>query len=379
MKSIRLERLTLTDFQGGTFTLEAGGRDVDVHGDNGTGKTRLASAFSWLITGKDSLGRSDFAIKNLDAQGEAAHGLEHSVEGVLDIDWNEPPLDRLPDGSRTERLTLKKVYSEIWTKKRGSATATFTGHSTQHYIDGVPVSEKEYQARVVEIAGDEHAFRLLTSPTAFPALHWEKQRAMLLAVCGDTTDADVIATDEKLTPLTEILKKYKSSKTPFNDHKKVVAARRAEINKEIEKIPVRIDEQRRSLPDIAGLDRAAIESDIARLSASVSDTALRLSGVDTGSGIAELSKRLAGINADLQKMETAHYTETMKAVNRLNAQISEEQSKENDIKRRLGSIGADLKTKELRLQGFDADLETLRMKWMEIDVEAFNPEAVSYL
>jgi len=33
-------------------------------------------------------------------------------------------------------LALKKVFKEKWTKKRGSATAEFTGHTTDHYLDG---------------------------------------------------------------------------------------------------------------------------------------------------------------------------------------------------------------------------------------------------
>jgi hypothetical protein len=86
MKQIRLQRLSLRDFQGGTFTLDANGEDVSVFGDNAAGKTRLASAFSWLLFDKDSLGRSDFEIKNINAQGESEHGLEHSVEAVLEIE-----------------------------------------------------------------------------------------------------------------------------------------------------------------------------------------------------------------------------------------------------------------------------------------------------
>lgn len=85
MKEIRLNKLTLRDFQGGTFTLEANGEDVNIYAANAIGKTRLASAFSWLLFDKDSLGRTDFEIKNLNATGEAEHGLEHSVEAVLEI------------------------------------------------------------------------------------------------------------------------------------------------------------------------------------------------------------------------------------------------------------------------------------------------------
>src|SRR4030042_4219876 len=107
MREIKLQKLILRDFQGGTGTLDAKGKDVFIFAANAVGKTRLVSAFTWLLFGKDALGRTDFEIKNLDAKGEAAHGLEHTVEADLSIDG--------------AGINLKKVSKEKWTKKRGNA------------------------------------------------------------------------------------------------------------------------------------------------------------------------------------------------------------------------------------------------------------------
>jgi len=110
VKSIKLNKLKLKNFKGiKDFTLEASGTDVNVYGNNATGKTTIFDAFTWLLFDKDSAGRKDFEIKTLDANGEPMHGLNHEVEAELSIDG--------------EILTLRKVYYEKWTKKRGSATA----------------------------------------------------------------------------------------------------------------------------------------------------------------------------------------------------------------------------------------------------------------
>ena len=63
-------------------------------------------------------------------------------------------------------LSLRKVYTEVRTKKRGSASTEFTGHTTNHFIDGVPVPKGEYDQKVASIM-DEGAFRLLTDPRHF--------------------------------------------------------------------------------------------------------------------------------------------------------------------------------------------------------------------
>lgn len=363
MKNIRLNKLALRDFQGGTFTLDAQGSNVDISGDNGVGKTRLVSAFTWLLFDKDSLGRSDFEIKNLDSQGQASHGLEHSVEGTLDVDGKP--------------ITFKKVFKEIWTKKRGATESTFSGHTTEYFIDGVPVQKKDYMARIAEVAGDESQFRLLTSPTAFASLpplptsetirrNLPTQRGMLITLCGDIADLDVIACDDKLAALPGILNGRK-----LDDHKKVIASRRTEINKELERIPVRIDEQRRSLPDVTGLDKDALHAEQQRLETAVNDAKLRLQGVDTGGAIAEHSKTLAGINTDLQSMENKHRSGSLSTLNRLNQQISEVTEKVGAARRRMTVIDGDIKSKDKQVQGFEADLDRLRARWTAIDAEHF--------
>ena len=72
---ITLNRLTLENFKGvESFTLAADGRSCMVLGDNGVGKTTLMDAFLWLLFGKDSQGKADFAIKTLDREGREITG-----------------------------------------------------------------------------------------------------------------------------------------------------------------------------------------------------------------------------------------------------------------------------------------------------------------
>jgi len=342
----------MENFQGGTFTLRADGNNADVYGDNGTGKTRQASAFTWLLFDKDSLGRSDFEIKNLDSNGEQEHGLDHSVEGVFDI-----------NGATT---TLKKIYRETWTKKRGSAKAVFTGNTTDYFLDGVPVQKKDYVARVDELAGDEAAFRLLTSPTTYANLPWQKRRAILLEACGDFTDQQVIESDSALAPLAEIL-----GKRSLDDHKKVIAARRSEINKELEKIPTRIDEVKRGLPDITGVDYDANKDEVARLDAAVGAAKLRLQGIDNGGGIAELSKQLQEVKLEIGQLENKYYLEGMKHVTKLNARINEITSNLATEQRAVQGIKDEIAEKQARITSLDTQLEKLRGEWTAIDAETF--------
>jgi len=352
MKEVRLIKLALKDFQGGSFVLDTNNSNCSVMGANSTGKTRLFSAFTFLISGKDSTNKKDFEIKNIKPDGGYEHGLEHTAEMSLDIDG--------------EIVVLKKVFKEKWVKSRGHADATFSGHSTQHYINGIPKSETEYKSYIVEMAGNEETFRLLTSPSAFADLPWQRQRELLLDVCGDISDADVIASDANLAELPGIL-----GKRALEDHRKIIISRRTEINKELEKIPVRIDEQRRSLPDITGLDPASIQAEIARIDTEINSGKLGLQGVDMGVKIADLTKKLAVINADLLKMESIHYSERMKTVNAKNQQISEITERLRSVNYRIKSIKGEIDRVTVQLNHILGDLDGLRLKWSEIDAQTF--------
>lgn len=242
MKKIKLKRLTLENFKGiKVFTLDAGGQSVEVFGDNATGKTTLFDAFSWLLFGKDSEGKTDFEIKTLDEDGKPISGLDHTVIGVFDVNGEE--------------VTLEKVYREKWVKSRGSLTAEFTGHETEHFVNGIPKSKRDYTAYIAEII-TEDVFRLLTNPKYFSTgIGKKERREMLFKLCGGVTDSDVVMSNPELFgDLAEQLKKY-----TIDEVKAVTATNKRKINARLQDIPNRIDETSRYIKPVDDTAEAVAE------------------------------------------------------------------------------------------------------------------------
>lgn len=349
---MHLNRINLLNFKGiRDLEIEPDGADVRVFGDNATGKTTIADAWSWLLLDKDSTGAADFDIKTL-VDGEPEHGLNHEVEAEL----------VLPGGEVT---VLKKVYHEVWTKRRGAADRELTGHTTDHFVDGVPVRKSEYEAAVAEII-DADAVRLLTDPSYFSEdMHWTDRRALLLDVCGDISDSEVIGADERLEPLRAIMEKRR-----LDDHRKVVRARRTEINRELERIPVRVDEALRDAPESEGNVKKlqkAVEAADAALDAAREER----STVAAGGGLAEKRVQLREIEAAMQERRTAlrheheqSYAELRTRHSQAKADHAASQNKAEQLRTAVASV-------ETRIKQLTELVQGRRERWRAIDSKTF--------
>ncbi len=358
--SLRLLRLRLGNFKGmREFVLETDGDDVSVYGDNATGKTTLFDAFTWLLFDKDSQNKKDFEIKTLDGAGQVFHGLEHEVEGVFD------------HNGRT--VVLRKVYSEKWTKQRGSAEKTFTGHETAYYINGVPRKKQEYEAFIAGIV-DEKVFRLLSDPSYFnEQLHWQERRQLLLEVCGDISDADVIASDDRLADLADIL-----GNRTLEDHRRLIQARRAKINKELEQIPVRISEVQRSLPDISSIKPEVIPAALRTAREARQAKAEELARAEHGVAVSEKQGRLAVISGRMLGMESECRRKADDALYAKRKALQDAQLSVRELERQLPTLQDAAEAKSQEARRLHERIEALYDQWDAVDAAEFtlSPETV---
>lgn len=231
MKEIRLESLSIRNFKGiGNIEITQFPDVLNIYGTNASGKTSLWDAANYAKFGKDSQNRQDFGIKPLNLYGQAKHKIETEVQEVLNVDG--------------KRITLKRIYKEVWRKKRGAEEAQFDGHTTDYEIDGVPKNRKDYEDVINDIC-PENLFRLITSPSYFPTvLKWQDQREILFKIAGGLTDEEVAETDNRFQELLD-----RASGKTFGDYKTMIASKKKKIKERLDYIPARIDEVDRSTPE----------------------------------------------------------------------------------------------------------------------------------
>ena len=219
-----------------TYSESAIGKNIQIYGDNATGKTTIVDAFFWLLFGKDSKGATTFNLKPIDADGNEVHMLDTTVTAQLIV---------TPTGEIPYTIIISKTFKENWVKKRGSNDKSFEGHVTECAIDGVPMAAKAFQEKIALLI-PESDFRLLTNPIHFnETLTWQERRKTLLAICGEPTAEEVA---EKNPALAELLPELK--RNTADEIRARLKATQTKINTSMKEIPARVDELKRSIPNI---------------------------------------------------------------------------------------------------------------------------------
>lgn len=300
MQEMILKTLQLQNFKGiENLTIDFK-KETIIEGENGSGKTSIFDAYSWLLWDKDSNSRKDFDIKPFAENGEIKHGLESIVTGHFELDG--------------QPLKLSKTYKEIWTKKRGNTELIFSGNTTDYFINDVPVKKSEYNQRIESFISEKE-FNLLCNPLYFSEILDKKERrAVLLSLINDVKKEDVIAIYKDLKELD--LENY-----TIEEIKAMAKASAKKTNQEIESLPIRIDELEKSKNDFdfedleeqkAELEKqiADIDKTLAKSSESTNVIAEKNSIIQSKfDEIQKIKLKIDEINEDKQLQATREYNQ----------------------------------------------------------------------
>jgi len=244
---MKVTEIRIVNFKGiKELILNTDGKSVEITGDNGTGKTTVGDAISWLVTGKDTAGSAKFSIKPLNENGTEQHGLETSVGMKIEHEGH--------------LITFKKTYNEKWTRRRGSSVKELTSHTIGYFIGNGSVKTKVWDAEIERFFGDSETFRILTDPMFFSSeLHWKKRREILCNFCDFVGPKEVFTHNPDLKPLEDDL-----DGATVESYWEAKRQERTDINRQITEISPRIDEQMKRIYPPENVDRVKQELETAK-------------------------------------------------------------------------------------------------------------------
>lgn len=353
-KLVEIESISIRNFKGiKAFDITFKDQITEIRGANGTGKSTIFDAFTWCLFGKDHLDNKQFNIKPLDANNQTTDKVNNEVVVVLAVDG--------------ESETIKRVNEEIWTKPRGVNREVFSGNKTVYYWNNVPMSATEFSRKVNSII-DEDTFKLLTNPLHFNSLHWRKRREYLTSLIEEQ---ELILDNED--GLAFILREQLQRKS-VKELQDEISAERSRLKKELEKIPIRIDEAERSRPELA--DIQVLKKSKEELEGKIE--AIEKLNTSVQKRVDELMKRNQSVHSQINNLRSevesikmdASFA-SMKAEGEYKEKYSDLQWQVDKAKRAVQDVSDDMKRLTNNIDAYQHDINAVAKKWTEAQKSEF--------
>lgn len=345
MKEIRLRDFTVDNFQGiKHFDYDFESKNATIFGDNATGKTSLKNAFMWLLFNKNSHGLTKFGFRPKDENGDLEHGLTTSVEATF-LAGDTP-------------ITLKRAVSEKVSTVRGTNTRTYKDVS-EWYVNNVPKKKSEYEKEVSSLI-DENIFKMITDPLYFNTqIKWEERRNILMDICGDIPDDEILDSSEELKELKGML-----NGQSVNDFKEITVHAMKPIAESLKKIPVQIDEAERAKPDTSELEYD--EGQLNYLKSLIEEKENELADIKYGKALILAKNKLSELQDKLNSLPMffKDETEEYKRIKELERDLAHQLSNKDMTESAISKFKSDIEINKV-------DFDKLSKEWDKVFAAEF--------
>lgn len=182
MKTI-IKHIALNNFKGckaAIYTFD--GKNATVSGQNGAGKTTIATAFYWVFADKDTELKSNPPIRPLDAEECTPR-----VDIVFDIDGRD--------------VSVAKLQKQ--TKKGNSVSLSNT-----YEVNAVEYGERDFKAKMNEYGIDFDLFLPLSHTDCFTGQKSADMRKVLFRMASEKSDKEIADLTDGASDVAKLLENY---------------------------------------------------------------------------------------------------------------------------------------------------------------------------
>ncbi|HDV6061491.1 TPA: AAA family ATPase [Staphylococcus pseudintermedius] len=353
---LRLNKLIIENFAGiKDQTFEFIGDNSKIYGSNGAGKITTATALQWLLFDKGLDGSTkSFNPVPVDISNHEVYELIPTVEAEFTIDNNTLVLRKESRPKYTTNLkTNRKEYSRSRTKRQ--------------FINEEPVKISDYKSRIKDLI-DEDVFKLITNPAAFNNLDWKKRREILFEIADPIDDEDIIKSNDELSNLTDLLREH-----DIETKKKIVSDKIKQINKEIQDIPTRINQESKGLQEVEPLN----DSELKQIESEIESLKQQKIEVKNGSKSIELKNKLAELEGELSRLKSNHNFEIDNKIHVLTNEFNTEQSTVLNYTSKIRVHKQEIEHEEKRRKALLSDYKMIETNFKELQDKQFEYTATN--
>lgn len=200
----------------------------------------------------------------------------------------------------------------------------------------------------------------------------EARRTVLFELCEEVNDEDVIR-ENGLEGLSGVLLRPGTTDEHYSvdEYKKVAAAQRRKLNKELDTLPARIDEATKALPE-DGRELAAIEADLKTAKETLDQAMAATSDAKHPEG-AEVAKAvLAGKEAELKAKQAAYDAEAAKKNADAYDAVSQAKRERDEHERAATKAAEEAKRVRETITALKAKRDALLEEYAEVQAEVWS-------
>lgn len=346
MKNVKFNKITIQNFKG-VSKFETSLTDLTkITGKNGSGKSTIYDAITWLLFNKNSHNAEKFGVRRLLPNGDLEHNTEIVVELEIEVDGNAK--------------VFKKTQKENWVKHRGSENPTLDGNPNSYEIDGFPIpTEKKWKEEIAAII-DEDKFKLLCNPMYFTSMKWKEQREIIMGLVEDVSDIDLVNENSDY----EVFRKDVENKHSLDEIRTKYSGQKRLLNQKLKELPARIDELQNQIVEI---DIPALKAKKEQLTTELNNKSVNVIGSDVQELIQKRDLMYAKATRTYaeetekqrQKLEQA-YTKRREVEDRL----GQAEKSLNNIKERLDAL-------QIKVAQSVEDRKAMGEKYKEVNAKVF--------
>lgn len=356
MRKVTLKKLTVENFKGRNMAFEFSHRTV-LRGTNKTGKSTLANAFFWLLTGADAKDRVNRSLYDTTLEFTYENATTAVVEGVFDVDGIE--------------YVFKRTAKSKWERKRGSAEYT-KAKSDEYcfYVDGLAVTANDYASRIEAVFGPTDKLKLMLNARYYELLDWKKLRKHFADLVG-VVYPDELQGDYSLSQ--QYVDKYGSAENALL----WLRQRITPIEKDIAKYTSEVKGMRSMLPDVSQVDGA--ERELVKLNGQLKEIDEQIVGIGkSNEPIVALRKQIRDqidrkqfFLSDARRRWDAKQQEPIET---LRAALRDVEKHNAEVDADRAYIQRQIDATEIQIEFLEDDLNRLRAEKDEIKARVFNDD-----
>lgn len=353
MTKIKLQEIAINNFKGIRFLkLNMLGKDSNIQGSNGSGKTTIYKAYYWCLTGNTL--EPNETVQTLDQDNEVIHKIETSVVMTLLID-------------DSYEVTLERKLIEDW-RALGMPDETFRGTQQKRFFNEIPLSQNEFNAKLNSICNLEQ-WILFSNINTFMSLKTEDRRKMLMNMAGEVDEQKL------MSPYPAVMKAVNTEKKSIEELQKQVLSTKKRSNEELKTIPSQIDAQDRLKVND---DFNSVRTEIIQLERDIADADKLLEGSSeeleaTKKHREKIQELRNELDREIKKWNDNHdkdYEAASKAV-------SKAQSELDEAIRQKKEYAEELVKKATALTEKKEAFENKKKEWMEVNKRTYTAETLT--